>query len=139
MNLVVDASVAGAWFLPDEGVPLADRALEQALRGVCSLCAPEIWVYEMLNLLVTAIRRGRMDESRLEPALAALEALPVTCYGHSSRLLRQRVASLAGQFRLSAYDAAYLELADRLHCPLLTQDLSLSEAASRLGLHRPPL
>jgi predicted nucleic acid-binding protein len=139
VNLVVDASLSGAWFLPDEGAGLADRVLEQALAGVYSLCAPEIWVYEMLNLLVTAVRRGRMDESRMAPALAAFEALPVTRYGHTSLLSRRRVTSLATQFGLSAYDAAYLELADRLHCPLLTQDQALGEAASRLGLGSPSL
>jgi predicted nucleic acid-binding protein len=93
-----------------------------------------LWHYEMCNLLNTAMRRGRIDERQADQALHLLRQLPVQIHDHQEELWRRRMLSLAQRFNLSSYDAAYLELADRLQCALRTSDQSLRAAAEHLGI-----
>jgi predicted nucleic acid-binding protein len=135
----MDASLSGAWLLPDESSAAADRLLESALRGRNHLAAPALWTYEILNLLLSAARRGRIAEGRVEEALSLVQRVPISCYDHDSPLSRVRILRFAQRFALSAYDASYLELADRLQAPLATLDTRLAETARALGLPNPPL
>jgi predicted nucleic acid-binding protein len=136
MAVVVDASLAGAWILPDEHSEEAESLLGLILEGREELAVPDLWSYEMVNLLLAASRRGRIQPSGLHEALDLLQAIPCSYYDHQSRLARHRTAKLAGRFSLSAYDAAYLELADRLQSPLRSADRALVAAAGHLGLGR---
>ena len=134
MTLVVDASLAGSWILPDEHSGESETVLHAVLNGKEDLAVPDLWAYEMLNLLLSACRRGRFRGDRLEQAVRLVQRIPVNFYDHQTSLLQNRVIRLAARFSLSAYDAAYLELADRLQCPLRSQDKNLTAAARSLGL-----
>ncbi|RPJ57749.1 MAG: PIN domain-containing protein [Acidobacteria bacterium] len=134
MTIVVDASVAGSWILPDESSTKTERLLEDALRGQVELSVPELWIYEMLNLLLSASWRRRIQERRIEEAFSLVQRIPVSAFDHSATLSRSRILKLARRFSLSAYDASYLELADRLQAPLATLDSTLRAAAESLGL-----
>jgi predicted nucleic acid-binding protein len=134
MAAVVDASFAGAWILPDETSTQADVVLREVLSGAEKLAVPDLWSYEMANLLLSALRRGRIQERQVFEALRLVDCVPCTFHDAHSRLIRERIGRLAVRFHLSAYDAAYLELADRLQCKLYTNDGPLSQAASALGL-----
>ena len=60
MNRVVaDASLCGAWILPDESSDEADALLAEIEEGTIALHIPSLWHYEMLNLIRSAHRRGR--------------------------------------------------------------------------------
>ncbi len=131
---VVDASYAGAWVLPDEISGEAETILKQAIDGKIALAAPDLWHYEMCNLLVMACRRGRIREDQIQEGTSLLAALPLEFYDHHEALSRRRIVIFATRYGLSAYDAAYLELADRLQCPLLTADGKLRAAAVQSGL-----
>jgi len=65
---------------------------------------------------------------------ALLGQIPAQIHDHQNELWQRRMLTLARRFNLSAHDAAYLELADRLQCPLRTNDQSLRVAAEHLGL-----
>lgn len=88
----------------------------------------------MLNLLLSACRRGRIGADRLDRGLRLVQRLPVRFHDHQLPLVQDRVMKLAARFSLSACDAAYLELADRLRCPLRSADENLNAAAQSLGL-----
>jgi predicted nucleic acid-binding protein len=133
-TIVVDASFAGAWILPDEHSGESETVLQAVLDGKENIAVPDLWAYEMLNLLLSACRRGRIDIDRMEQAVNLVQRIPVSYYDHQAPLLANRVIRLAVRFSLSAYDAAYLELADRLQCPLRSLDKNLTAAASSLGL-----
>jgi len=133
-SLVVDASFAGAWILPDERSAEAERLLEIVLRGSLSLSVPDLWIYEMLNLLLQAARRGRIPQQAVDQGFSLVQRVPVTAFDLSTPLSRTRVLKLAHRFSLSAYDASYLELADRLQAPLVTLDGTLKKAGRTLGL-----
>lgn len=133
-TVIVDASYAGAWVLPDERSDEADDLLKTAFEGQVALAAPDLWLYEMCNLLAMAVRRGRIGEAQALEGMELLSTMPINFHDHHGNLSRRRMLLLATRFSLSAYDAAYLELADRLQCPLLTNDDALRAAGVQLGL-----
>ena len=137
MTVVVDASYAGPWLLPDEASEDAEEVLASVVAGREELAVPGLWDYELTNLLVIAHRRGRIDEPQIEEGQRLLQEIPKTRYGHDELLSQHRVARFAQRFSLSGYDAAYLELVDRLQCVLHTNDGPLQNAAASLGLAPP--
>ena len=60
-GLVVDASISGAWLLPDENSGKAAEVLAAALNGEVMVSVPDLWSYEIVHLLIAANRRGRID------------------------------------------------------------------------------
>lgn len=124
MSIVVDASVAVAWCLPDEPDPTAERALDR-LAGEDGL-VPALFWHEVRNVLLTAERRGRIEPDHADEALSWLRELPLTIGPGDDDI---RVLALARRHRLTAYDAAYLALALAARCPLASLDGALSRAA----------
>jgi predicted nucleic acid-binding protein len=106
--------------------------------GKVALAAPDLWHYEMCNLLAMAARRGRIGEAQALEGMELMSAMPINFHDHHGTLSRRRMLLLAARFSLSAYDAAYLELADRLQCSLLTNDDALRAAGAQLGLPMEP-
>ncbi|WP_158810070.1 type II toxin-antitoxin system VapC family toxin [Beijerinckia sp. L45] len=121
---VVDASIAACWLLPDERHPVAEAAYD--LIRTTSAVAPSLWWFELRNMFVINERRGRIDIQKTTEALRVLKALPVTIDMDSEEDVLMR---LARYHRLTAYDAAYLELACRRRLPLATLDAALIKAA----------
>lgn len=131
-DLVVDASVAGAWFIEDEASELADAALDiAASRGAL---VSGLWPYEMANLLAIAERRGRATADQVSTALEFLSALPVKVALPNGLGGLGALTVLAREHRLTAYDASYLELAMRTSADLATHDAALRQAAKRVGV-----
>ena len=127
---VVDASVSAAWFLPDE----ATSATEAALQATAAqdVWVPALWLLEIGNLLLSAQRRKRITADKRRQLAAAAGALRL-------KVDRQPMAiavldELAARLGLSAYDAAYLELALRRSLPLATLDEALAAAMAKAGV-----
>ena len=129
MAFVADASIAAAWVLPDEKAPLADVALER--MGEETAKVPSVFWHELRNLLLSAERRGRIDQGHADASLARLRQLRIRCPGDASDL---QVMSLARSHQLTAYDASYLALAIREGCALASLDKRLSKAAANEGV-----
>jgi|SRR6185312_5949405 len=131
MPLVIDASVAAAWGLADEDHPTASRAEERLLRDV--IFAPSLWWFEVRNTLIVAERRGRIAQTDVGRFLTALARLPVEI---DREPVEPDLLRLARHYRLTVYDAAYLELALRKGADLATLDRELisAGAAERVDL-----
>ncbi len=128
---VLDASVALAWCFEDEATPFVDRLLARLETEEAT--APAIWPLEVANGIRSAERRGRIDEREL-PALAQLLlALPIRIEEIPLDAALKDVLPLARALGLSAYDAAYVELAIRRAAPLATIDDALARAATAAG------
>lgn len=132
MTLVLDASVAAAWLLPDESSDLADRVI--ARLGAEKAVVPPIFWLEVANILQVSTKRGRIDSAARDASLHDLLALALgeDLDGQRARLID--IAGLAAQFDLTAYDAAYLELAVREDATLVTLDDRLAAAGRSCGL-----
>lgn len=126
MTLVVDASMAAAWFLPDERSEGAEPVM-QALRSAPGL-VPSLFWFETRNLFLTAERRGRFKAGEALLSMTQLRGLPLQDVDSISERLVLEVAIKHG---LSAYDAAYLALAIQNRLPLATLDRRLADAARR--------
>ena len=125
MAFVVDASVAAGWLLPDEPSDIADVLASRMYED--DALAPDLFWHEALSLLLTALRRGRIPETAVYISLDRLATIPLRNAGASDAVTTARLAIKHG---LSAYDAAYLELALREHAPLATLDKRLATAAA---------
>ena len=129
-GLVVDASVTAAWFLPDEGSPYTEAVLQATADS--DVWVPAIWLLEMGNLLLNAQRRRRIDDAKRRELVAAAAALRL-------RIDREPVPmpeldALAARHALTAYDAAYLELALRRKLPIATTDAALLKVMTAAGV-----
>ncbi len=124
MPFVVDASVALCWLMPDEQHSVAEAAYRRIAHDPA--LAPGLWWYELRNVLIVNERRGRLDREKTAHVLRLIRALPVAI---DTGAEEEALLQLARQYRLSVYDAVYLELALRKKCPLATLDGALASAA----------
>ena len=131
-DLVLDASVALAWCFKNEATAAADTVLERLATETASV--PAIWHLEIANVLVMSERRRRITPANSTEFIALLEALVIVVDEETPSRAFGRVLDLAREERLTAYDAAYLELAMRLGLPLASKDGDLCDAAERLGV-----
>jgi predicted nucleic acid-binding protein len=132
VTFVVDNSVALAWCFSDERtdaiMALLDRVAEEGAA------APGLWPIEALNGLMAAERRGRIDAAARRRLAGFLQDLPITIDEETAHRTWTATAALAEAHGLTAYDATYLELAQRLGLPLATSDRALIAAARAVGV-----
>lgn len=132
-GLVVDASIALSWCFEDEASALSDAVLQRLEQTPA--VAPAVWPLEVANGLRSAERRGRLDEHSIPTATQLLMTLPIAVEdvtGLEGAI--RRILPLARSLGLSAYDAAYLDLATRRGLPLATADEQLARAAKAAGV-----
>jgi predicted nucleic acid-binding protein len=129
MAFVLDASIAACWAFQDEDHPDAHLAfLEMRTQEALVPC---LWWFEVRNILVVNERRKRITESDTAAFLLNLSRLRLRV----ARLPDENaILRLARTHRLSVYDAAYLELAQRECLPLATLDAELRKAAAAEGV-----
>ncbi len=131
MPFVIDPSFAAAWFLPDEKNPAADALLERLESDLREhAVVPTLFRYELLNLLWTAHRRGRVDEEAAFELARRAERYP---FRESAPSPAQAVLRLARDHRLTTYDATYLALALDNRLELASNDKDLVSAARKEG------
>jgi predicted nucleic acid-binding protein len=122
-SVVVDASAIAA--IPSSE-PSADEVVERL--GSAQLVAPSLLLYEIVSVAGGKVRRGEV------PADTAMTVL--SAFGRMRILLHEpdlpEVFRLTPRTRLTAYDAAYLHLAQSLSTELVTLDDKLARVWSRL-------
>ena len=120
--IVVDASALLELLL---ATPAAEKVSRRILRPAETLHVPHLLDLEVVQVLRGYSRRGELTESRASEAVADLLDFPLTRYPHD--LFVDRIWSLRAN--LTAYDAAYVALAESLPAPLITRDTRLAKAA----------
>jgi predicted nucleic acid-binding protein len=120
--IVLDASAAVDWLVQTAATPRIER---QIFSRNQSLHAPELLDLEVTQVLRRLVREGALSASRAEAAIQDLLDLRITRYPHS--VLLPRIWQL--RHNLSAYDAAYVVLAEKLGATLLTRDAKLASAS----------
>ena len=125
MTIVVDASVAAKWILPEAGSSVAAALRQQDSE----LIAPSLLAAEIGNAIWKAARRGNVSTSEaltgIEAALIWFETLiPI-------EELRVRALALAIELGHPIYDCFYLALAERENAPLVTADEAMIAAARK--------
>ena len=130
--LVLDASVALAWCFEDEATAATREVLERLDVDVA--IAPSLLPLEIANVLALAERRKRISPNHVIEFVELIVTLAIEIEEQTSSRALHDVLSLARGEALTAYDASYLELAMRLGLPLASKDVSLRQAATRVGV-----
>jgi predicted nucleic acid-binding protein len=131
-RFVLDCSVVLAWYFADESDPFADAVATSLARGTAVV--PSLFHLEIANILVVGERRKRSTEAQAATFLSQLAALPIVVDGQTEAHAWSDTIALARAHGLSAYDAAYLELAIREALPIATLDDRLRAAAKAVGV-----
>jgi predicted nucleic acid-binding protein len=132
MNIVVDASMAVAWLFYDERTEAPQAILRRvAVEGAL---VPSLWRLEVANVLRSAVRRKRCDSGYATRCLQRLGRLSIVVDQETDAHAWGRTRQLSTEHDLTAYDAAYLELALRRHRPLASCDSALIAAGRKAGL-----
>ncbi len=132
MAFVVDASVALSWFFEDEQGGRTDALLERTARE--PVVVPAHWWLELPNGALVGERRGRLRPEATAGIKERIALLDVQVEATSGVTTFARTLPLARTHRLTLYDAAYLELAERRGLPLATLDAKLAAAARAVGV-----
>ncbi len=130
--LVIDCSIVMAWYFTDESDPYADRVARQLPDRVALV--PLNWPLEVANTLLIGERRKRSTQTQAAKFIRNLSALPITVDDETNLYAWNTILSLARDQNLTAYDAAYLELAIRRNLPMATLDDKLKTAAQAVGV-----
>jgi predicted nucleic acid-binding protein len=128
--VIVDASVILSAFFRDEAQDQAQALIRDHVIGHLELAAPNLLLYEVTNAVLQARRRGRIDDEQAEDILSSFEGLRIAL----QPVTWQQMLPLAIRFDRSAYDAAYLALAESTDQPLITGDSRMYHAV-RQHLH----
>lgn len=131
-RFVLDNSVVMAWYFEDEANDYTAGILQSLAES--EALVPAIWPLEVANVLLVGERKGRSTEARTSRFIALLDALPIRVDAATSQHALSGILTLAREQRLSAYDAAYLDLAMREGVSLATQDKALRRAAAACGV-----
>ncbi|MGQ3047539.1 MAG: type II toxin-antitoxin system VapC family toxin [Niveispirillum sp.] len=129
MPFVLDASMAASWAFGDESSTLSQQVLIRLTREYAVV--PALWWFEMLNIVAMNERRGRLSADLSAEFLALLHGLDIEVDQSTDQAV---ILSLVREYRLTAYDAAYLEPAVRERLPLATFDRELAKAAQQAGV-----
>jgi predicted nucleic acid-binding protein len=133
MDWVLDSSTALALALPDETSEHADHFFRR-ITSESVLWVPALWWYEIANALIGAQRRKRLTEGDRMRLIELYRMLPIQTDTVLDSDAMVRFHTLAMDYGLSAYDAAYLEVAQRRGLGLATLDQRLHSAAIRAGV-----
>jgi predicted nucleic acid-binding protein len=131
MSLVLDSSFTLSWLYSDELTPVTQQIFDRVVfEGAWVL---SLWRLEIASLH-GAVRRKRISTEFCDAALTDLSLLNIMIDPDTDTFAWSATLRLAERGGLTVYDAAYLELAQRLAFPLATLDQELRAAASELGV-----
>lgn len=132
MSIVLDNSVTMRWCFGDgseDDLAYAARVARQMRTDTAFV--PSIWGLEVANVMARGEARGDLPDDVSAAFLKALHDMRITVDSATADHALEDTLALACQHQLSAYDAAYLELALRIRAPLATLDARLRQATVR--------
>jgi len=137
VNFVLDNSVTMRSFFGDGKLQeLAYAAKVLDVMKTASAIVSATWGLEVANVIARAEAKGWVTEARSEAFLEMLEGVEIEVDAVTFAHALSNTLQLARRYKLSAYDASYLELSLRLGLPLATLDEDLQKAAKKAGVKK---
>ncbi len=133
-RFVLDNTVTMAWCFTDEAAELTETLLNRLSDLKDTALVPALWLYEVVNVTEMAVRKGRITKDKATAFIESLTDLPIEVEDLSRTEVFVSVRAVAERYRLTSYDAAYLELAIRHRLPLAAIDRDLTRAAQAAGV-----
>jgi len=128
-SFVVDNSVVMSWCFKDETNQYADAVLDRLSEATAFV--PSIWPLEVVNVVLAAERKKRLNEADSVRFITLLSQLPIMVEHDRPERIMKDLLALARANNLSSYDASYLDLSMRKGLPIATLDARLREAAKK--------
>jgi predicted nucleic acid-binding protein len=135
MLFVLDNSVTMRWALKDGSVDVQKyaRSVLLLLADGASAVVPNIWSLEAANVVAKSEKKKVITEAETKTFFTLLSDLDITVDSLTHQHALHDTLSIAMRFDLSAYDAAYMELALREGIPMATLDDGLRTAFKKAG------
>ena len=133
MVYVLDASFVGAVIIPDEKNPRAVK-MYLMIKDDDEKYVPCLFSYEMASIFIKLIRHKRYSYDEVVKLLPNLAVIHLTTDNETGVEYTKNLLHLCNDYRISSYDAAYLELAGRKKAVLCTLDEGLRAAAKKHGV-----
>lgn len=127
-HFVLDCSIAITWAFEDEANNYANEVLDSLGHAIINV--PRIWPLEIDNVLLMNEKRSRITHQRAVLFRQGLKNFSII----KDNSNEDDFYELAREFKLTTYDASYLELALRKKIPIATFDKELRHAAKRCGI-----
>lgn len=121
-KIVVDASVAVKWFVPE----IHSAASVRLLDAEFILCAPDLIGAELANTLWKKVRKGEISRGEADEILASFDGLPIEFV--PTKVLLSAAFQVAVTLGRSVYDSLYVALAVAQECSLITADRKFHSA-----------
>jgi len=128
-SFVVDNSIVMSWCFKDETNQYADAVLDRLSEATAFV--PSIWPLEVVNVVLAAERKKRLNEADSVRFITLLSQLPIMVEHERPERIMKDLLALARANNLPSYDASYLDLSMRKGLPIATLDARLREAAKR--------
>lgn len=137
MNFVLDNSVTMRWFFGD-GSPNDREYATKVLAAIERVAAivPVTWGLEVANVLARTEKKGLVPKEDSRAFIEKLDKMNIQEDANTFAYALSDTLHLARKYKLSSYDASYLELALRLSIPLATLDEDLRKAAKKAGVKK---
>jgi predicted nucleic acid-binding protein len=132
---VLDNTVTMTWCFAEEATEYTRALLSRLSNLTDSAVVPVLWLYEVVNVVELAFRKGRITSEKAAAFLESLADLPIEVENPSRTQVFVAARALAAQHQLTSYDAAYLELCIRHNLPMASLDGKLSRAAVAAGVN----
>ena len=135
MRFVLDNSVSMRWFFRDgkaSDLVYSDNVLAEIKKW--GSLVPVTWGLEVANVLARAESKGQVTAVQSGLFIKMLIEMEIDLDADTFEHSLSDTLQLARTYKLSAYDASYLELALRLDVPLATLDEGLRKAAKKAGV-----
>jgi predicted nucleic acid-binding protein len=128
-RFVLDNTITMAWCFTEEATDFTETLLSRFSNMTDSAIVPALWLDEVVNVTELAVRKGRIAKEKASAFLESLADLPIEIENPAREQIFVFVRVLVGQYKLTAYDASYLELAIRHKVSIATLDGALTNAA----------
>jgi predicted nucleic acid-binding protein len=134
MIWILDCSFTSALFLPDESSDKVNDFFRN-FENEYSLIVPSLWWYELSNVLFVSIKRNRLVYNDALKIFDLFKEFKIETEKNINEKIAKSIFELSRQYKISAYDATYLELALRKNAGLASLDKELNKIADKCGLN----
>ena len=131
-TFILDCSLTMSWCFPDEATEASTKILDR-LEDETGL-VPTHWFLEVANVLAMAEKKKRITLAKLTEFIAQIGVMDFEVDNESASRAFNHILALCRDYGLTAYDAAYLDLALRRRLPLASLDDELRAAAKKAGV-----
>lgn len=131
-SFILDCSMTMSWCFSDEATPESMKVQDQLVSE--SAIVPAHWFLEVSNVLAMAEKRKRITMADADQFLGQIATLDIQVDSYVASKHCFELISLCRTYGLTAYDAAYLDLAIRLQIPIASHDSALRKAVASLGM-----